>query len=61
MEGKKAREKDGKVGRGFSWMLGGGTGKELLTHYGSRNLGPAGKSPVVAESVVVMEGHVAAT
>lgn len=41
--------------------MGGGIGKELLTHNGSRNLRPAGKSPVDAESVVVMEGHVVAT
>ena len=45
MEGKKAREKDGKVRGGFAWALVGAGGKELLTHGGSRNLRACRKIP----------------
>lgn len=45
MEGEKAHEKDGKVRGGFAWVLGGGSGKELLTHGGSKNLGARRKVP----------------
>lgn len=45
MEGEKACEKDGKVRGGFAWVLGRGSGKELLTHGGNRNLRACRKVP----------------
>ena len=45
MEGEKAHEKDGTVRGSFEWVLGGGSGKELLTRGGSRNLGRCREVP----------------
>lgn len=45
MEGEKACEKDDKVRGGFAWALGGGSGRELLTRGGSRNLRACRKVP----------------
>lgn len=61
MEGEKACEKDGKVRRGLRVRWVGAEGRSCSPTVGAGTLEPTGKSPAVAESVVVMEGHVVAT
>lgn len=61
MEGEKACEKDGKVRGGLHVRWVGAEGRSCSPAVGAGTSEPTGKSLAVAELVVVMEGHVAAT